>query len=132
MFFDDLNNSDFRYDIDLFTISEGFNAGNMFRNEYEGYKSYKYGKLTARNDKEKLLLCIYEYDFALNDLALYLDLHPEDITMYNFFKKVNDEKKYYVDIYEEKYGPLELCSSDYSGYEWVDGPWPFEGVDINV
>ena len=132
MFFDDFNNKDYRDKIDLFTISEGFNAGNMFRNEYEGYKGYKYGKLTAHNDKDKLLLCIYEYDFALNDLALYLDLHPEDITMYNFFKKVNDEKKYYVDIYESRYGPLELCSTDYTNYEWVDGPWPFEGVDINV
>ena len=35
-------------------------------------------------------------------------------------------------MYEDKYGPLELCSSDYTSYEWVDGPWPFEGVDINV
>ena len=132
MFFEDFNNNDYRDNIDLFTIGEGFNAGNMFRNEYEGYKGYKYGKLTAHNDKDKLLLCIYEYDFSLNDIALYLDLHPEDITMYNFFKKVNDEKKYYVDIYESRYGPLELCSTDYANYEWVDGPWPFEGVDINV
>ena len=131
MFFDDFEDS-IRHDIDLFTINEGFNAGNMFRNEYDAYKNYKFGKLIARNEKEKLLLCIYEYDFALNDLNLFLDLHPENMEMYNMFKKIDEEKKYYVDMYEKKYGPLELCSTDYSSYEWLNGPWPFEGVDINV
>lgn len=130
MFFDDFDNM--RHDIDLFTIGEGFNAGNMFRNEYDSYKNYKYGKLVAHGEKNKLLLCIYEYDFALNDLNLFLDLHPDNTEIYNLFKKVNEEKKYYVDFYEKKYGPLELCSSDYSSYEWLNGPWPFEGVDINV
>lgn len=132
MFFDDFLENNFRHNIDLFTVTEGFNLGNMFRNEYDAYKNYKSGKLVAHNEKDQILLCIYEYDFALNDLSLYLDLHPEDTPMYNMFKKINKERKYYVDVYEERYGPLELDSCDYSNYEWLNGPWPFEGVDINV
>ena len=52
--------------------------------------------------------------------------------MYNLFKKINEERKYYVDLYESRYGPLELDTSDYNSYKWYKGPWPFEGVDINV
>lgn len=129
MFFDDFED---RHDIDLFTVNEGFNAGNMFRNEYDAYKNYKYGKLVARNEKDKILLCIYEYDSALNDLNLYLDIHPDNMEMYKLFTKINKERKYYVDLYEERYGPLELTTTDYANYEWLNGPWPFEGVDINV
>lgn len=132
MFFDDFNNKDYRDKIDLFTISEGFNAGNMFRNEYEGYKGYKYGKLTAHNDKDKLLLCIYEYDFALNDLSLYLDLHPEDMNVYKIFKRYTEEQRKYVEMYEKKCGPMELDDSDYNNYLWYEGPWPFIGGGFNV
>ena len=129
MFFEDFED---RHDIDLFTVNEGFNAGNMFRNEYDAYKNYKYGKLIARNEKDKILLCIYEYDSALNDLNLYLDIHPDNMEMYKLFKKISKERKYYVDLYEERYDPLELTTTDYANYEWINGPWPFEGVDINV
>ena len=132
MFFDEILDNNFRHNIDLFTVTEGFNAGNMFRSEYDSYKNYKVGKLVARNEKDQILLCIYEYDFALNDLSLYLDLHPENMQMYNMFKKINKERQYYVNVYEEKYGPLELDSTEYNEYEWINGPWPFEGVDINV
>lgn len=133
MFFDDLEYNIFNKNkLDLFTTKDGFNLGNMFKNEYEGYKNYKVGKLDAHGEKEKILLCIYEYDFALVDLGLYLDLHPEDMDAYNMFKKINDERKYYIDMYENKYGPLELDSTDYNSYEWIKSPWPFEGVGINV
>ena len=133
MFFDNLEYNIFNKNkLDLFTTKDGFNLGNMFKDEYDGYKNYKVGKLDANGEKEKILLCIYEYDFALVDLGLYLDLHPEDMDAYNMFKKINDERKYYIDMYENKYGPLELDSTDYNSYEWFKSPWPFEGVDINV
>lgn len=133
MFFDNLEYNIFNKDkLNLFTTKDGFNLGNMFKDEYDGYKNYKVGKLDANGEKEKILLCIYEYDFALVDLGLYLDLHPEDMDAYNMFKKINDERKYYIDMYENKYGPLELDFTDYNSYEWFKSPWPFEGVDINV
>lgn len=132
MFLDINNIVNFNDDRELFNIKEGFMLGNMFRNEYDAYKSYVPSSLHANGEKEKLLLSIYEYDFALNDLNLYLDLYPNDKKMYELFKKLNDERKYYVDLYESKCGPLELDNSDYSSYEWVKGPWPFEGVDIHV
>ena len=132
MFLDIGNINNFNDDKELFNIKEGFILGNMFKEEYDAYKGYIPSSLYANGEKEKLLLCIYEYDFALNDLNLYLDLYPNDKKMYDLFKKLNEERKYYVDLYESKCGPLELDNTDHSSYEWVKGPWPFEGVDINV
>ena len=131
MFFDDFEDS-IRHDIDLFTISEGFNAGNMFRNEYDPYKNYRVTRLESNTDVGRLLLKIYQYDFALNDLSLYLDLHPEDMDVYRVFKKYTEEQRKCVDIYEKKYGPMELDESNCSNYLWYEGPWPFIGGGLNV
>ena len=116
----------------LFDCEEGFMYGNMFKNEYDSYKNYKPVKLESKTDVGKLLLMIYEYDFALNDLSLYLDLHPEDMEVYKLFKRYAEEQRKYVDIYEKKFGPMELDDSNYSNYLWYEGPWPFIGGGFNV
>ena len=129
MFFDDifLNYNDNSNDIKLYDCEDGFMYGNMFKNEYDPYKNYKVTQLESNTEVGRLLLKIYEYDFALNDLSLYLDLHPEDMDVYKLFKKYTEEQKEYVDMYEKKYGPMELDNSSYSNYMWDEGPWPFVG-----
>lgn len=128
MFFDDIifsvkNDNN----VKLFDYKEGFMYGNMFKNEYDPYKNYKVTQLESNTEVGRLLLKIYEYDFALNDLSLYLDLHPEDMDVYKLFKKYTEEQKEYVDMYEKKYGPMELDNSSYNNYMWDEGPWPFIG-----
>lgn len=113
--------------VNLFNYEDGFKYGNMFKNEYDPYKNYRVLDLESNTELGKLLLKIYEYDFALNDLALYLDLHPEDMSVYKLFKKYTEEQRKYVDTYEKKYGPMELDNSDYTNYLWDEGPWPFIG-----
>lgn len=131
MFFDDiLFNINEDNLVDLFDYENGFMYGNMFKNEYDPYKNYRVAKLESNSDIGKLLLKIYEYDFALNDLSLYLDLHPENEKIYKLFRKYTEEQRKYVDIYEKKYGPMELTESDYSNYMWYEGPWPFIGGGI--
>ena len=133
MFFDDIifnvNNDN---NVMLFDYDEGFMYGNMFRNEYDPYKNYRVSRLESNTDVGRLLLKIYQYDFALNDLSLYLDLHPEDMDVYRVFKKYTEEQRKCVDVYEKKYGPMELDESNYSNYLWYEGPWPFIGGGLNV
>lgn len=128
MFFDDIL-FDIKNDnvVSLFDAEDGFMYGNMFKNEYEPYKNYKVTQLESNTDRGNLLLKIYEYDFALNDLSLYLDLHPEDNDIYRLFRKYTEEERRCVDVYEKNYGPLELDSSMYSNYLWYEEPWPFIG-----
>lgn len=133
MFFDDIifNIKDNDNKV-LFNHEDGFMYGNMFRNEYDSYKNYRVAKLDSNTEIGKLLLKIYQYDFALNDLSLYLDLHPEDMDVYKVFKKYTEELREYVDLYEKKNGPMELDESNYNNYLWYEGPWPFIGGGFNV
>jgi hypothetical protein len=116
----------------LFDYDDGFIYGNMFKNEYDSYKNYKPVKLESNTEVGRLLLKIYQYDFAINDLSLYLDLHPEDEDVYKTFKNYVEEQRKYVDIYEKKFGPLELDDTNYNNYIWYEGPWPFVGGGFNV
>lgn len=132
MFFEDIifNVKDSSNSVPLFNVKEGFMYGNMFKDEYVPYKNYRVAKLESTGEKGELLLKIYEYNFALNDLSLYLDLHPEDSKVYELFRRYTEEERRYIDAYEKKYGPLELTDSDYTSYMWDKGPWPFVGGSV--
>ena len=113
----------------LFNTSEGFLKGNMFKDLYDPYKNYKIATINALNSKEQLALKIYEYDFALNDLNLYLDLHPEDINMFNKFKTYIKELENLKQRYIKEYGPLCLTDVIFDKYNWLDKfPWEKGGT----
>ena len=69
----------------LVSVDEGFLRGNMFADLYKPYKNYTYKKINPKNRKEELLLEIMELSFAINDLNLYLDLHPDDTRLLEKF-----------------------------------------------
>ena len=120
-----LSNSD-----QLFNPKEAIERGNLFKNIYDPYNGYTYGKLKASNEKEEMLLSILMYKFALNDLNLYLDIYPNNIEYINLYKKYANEEKKLCNEYESKYGPL-TCDSPYIGdnyFNWIKSPWPWEGT----
>ena len=111
----------------LVSVDEGFLRGNMFASEYKPYKNYTVKKIIPRTKREELLLEIMELSFAINDLNLYLDLHPEDSKM---LKKFNDlvEKSCKCEMeYVKNYGALEVIdnTSD-EKFEWIKNPWPWD------
>lgn len=115
---------------DLETPEKGLEKGNLFKNLYDPYKNYQYASLSPKTEREKLLYDILKYKFAMNDLALYLDTHPNNqnyITLYN--KYLSEEKKA-CNEYEKKYGPLTLDSPylENSPWMWFKSPWPWEGT----
>ena len=81
-------------------------------------------------DKELIFNQIQSLDFAINDLALYLDTHNDDEKALMLFKKYCNESKNLKDKYQNVYGPLTFfypCNT----WRWLDGPWPWEG-DLDV
>ena len=66
-------------------------------------------------------------DFAVKELNLYLDTHPQDqeaLGLYASYIKLAKEGR---EKYTAKYGPLdsaELVLED--GYTWLNDPWPWE------
>lgn len=110
----------------LVSTKEGFLRGNMFSNLYDPYKDLTYLPLNPKNEKERLLYEIMEVDFAINDLNLYLDLHPEDNEIYEKFKMYVKKCIELKDSYTRKYGPLTLEQVNSNEYKWNENPWPWE------
>jgi spore coat protein JB len=116
----------------LVTVEEGLLRGNMFKDEYVSYKNYSYGNITPKSEREKLLLEVLEYSFAIVDLNLYLDLHPSDTTYLQKFAEIVQNSVEKEMEYVRKYGPLEVIDSDnLQQFNWIDNPWPWEkgGLD---
>ena len=65
--------------------------------------------------------------FAIQELALYLDTHPDDLealALYRAYQKANHKA---MMEYSEKCGPLNhKCPVDDKTYTWLDDPWPWE------
>ena len=110
----------------LVDSKEGFLRGNMFRDEYVPYKNIGVKMLQPKNEREVLLFKIMEADFAINDLNLYLDMHPEDVQMYEKFKMYTNECIRLKDEYAKTYGPLTLDQTKSNNYEWMKNPWPWD------
>jgi len=81
---------------------------------------------TARNN---LMHFINEISFALDDVGLYLDTHPEDKEAMEYYQKYRIQRNQAVKEYEKCYGPLTKYSvvADDS-WTWICAPWPWEGV----
>lgn len=109
----------------LVSPEEGFLRGNMWRNEYDPYKNMQPVRLVPTCEREALLFKIMEMDFAVNDLNLYLDLHPEDEKIYECFKKYTKECLELKDEYAKRFGPLTLDQTNGNSYEWMKNPWPW-------
>ncbi|HBV68927.1 MAG TPA: spore coat protein CotJB [Clostridiales bacterium] len=88
----------------------------MIRNEYN-----------SLNEEQHMLLDIQKLEFALYDLALYLDTHPNDpIALYKH-QVLADQHMQVQRAYESKYGIMSVMSRE-TGDTWryINAPWPWE------
>ena len=80
-----------------------------------------------RNDCERkeMLMQIRELNFAVIELGLYLNTHPEDQKALCLHRKYTKELKELMDKYQKVYGPLSIyfpCNK----WRWLEEPWPWE------
>ena len=74
-------------------------------------------------EKEEMLQQIRCYDFAITELALYLDTHPQDDKALCLHRKYCKQAKDLKDKYQKVYGPLTInypCNK----WRWLEEPWP--------
>ena len=126
MDFFNLINVDTSDDLNLFSTKEGFLRGNMFEDEYLPYKNMTFLNINPKSDRESKLLNVMQYSFAITDLNLYLDLHPEDKYANKLFKEMVMEAKKAKEEYSKMYGPLSLNEVDGDTFDWINGPWSWE------
>jgi len=81
------------------------------------------------DDKKALRTKIYELDFALEELNLFLDSHPESAKATSLLASYRKLKNDTVKAYEEKYGEYIATVDDAPAttpWQWINGPWPWE------
>lgn len=104
----------------------GYIRGNMFMDEYIPYKNFREKKLEVKTEEEELLLKLSEAEFAMHDISLYLDLHPNDYEMTEEFKKYARKYNDLIEIYQKTYRPLNVNSIYTKDYEYYKNPWPWD------
>jgi len=79
-------------------------------------------------DKPKTPLSeLMALDFAVTELGMYLDTHPDDSDAIAVFNEYAERAEAAGEAYEEKYGPLTLSAAgDDRQWNWTQAPWPWE------
>ena len=75
-----------------------------------------------RREMAEQIRCL---EFAITELALYLDTHPNDQKALCLHRKYCKEVKELKDKYQKVYGPLTInypCNK----WRWLEEPWPWE------
>ena len=117
--------------VSLVSEKEGFLRGNMFKDEYVPYKNLTYFDIKPVSERDAKLLNIMNHEFVINDLNLYLDIHPEDKRILEIMEKEINNVKNLKSEYVRMYGPLEVCDTYGESFKWIRNPWPWEDNDDN-
>lgn len=75
-------------------------------------------------NKTKLLRRVSELGFAMHEVRLFLDTHPDDPEAQQMFDKYKKKYESVKAEYEKQFGPLTL--NGYNSDEWLKDPWPWE------
>ena len=64
--------------------------------------------------------------FAVNDITLFLDTHPQDKEALRLHKQYVNEYEKAKKYYEDNFGPLSIYAN-MNNWNWVYDKWPWEG-----
>ena len=70
---------------------------------------------------------VYETGFAIDDILLYLDTHPEDTQAMAYYQSVGQLYPNAIHMYVQAYGPLSITQVTGDIWNWIQNPWPWEG-----
>lgn len=87
---------------------------------------------SAKPDREAAMQEINDVSFAVNDLTLYLDTHPQCKEGLSLLKELLEKRLQLLTDYAAKYNPLTQISMitgapETTEYGWGEGPAPWEG-----
>ena len=82
-------------------------------------------------ERAKMMRCIQMYDFALIEVGMFLNTHPNNAEALAYYRQTQALRDEAVALYEKRFGPLTMMSpvAAEGCWKWVEGPWPWEGED---
>ena len=76
---------------------------------------------------DPLMMQISEVSFAMDELRLFLDTHPDCTEALRYFDELQRIRRNAIDEFELQYGPLMMYgNTDNSCWKWACGPWPWQ------
>ena len=82
--------------------------------------------------KARIMKKINEVSFAVNDIQLYLDTHPEDEKAMEYFREMSAKRNELLHEHAMYFGPLTIDTANddcSTSWDWVMQPWPWEGKE---
>ncbi|MDD6881832.1 MAG: spore coat protein CotJB [Firmicutes bacterium] len=78
-------------------------------------------------NERQMMHQIQQVSFALVDLNLFLDSHPDNMMALDFFREMQKKYTELVAEYEMMFGPLTAFDTNTEhGWTWIKEPWPWE------
>ena len=106
-----------------YSRSEALQAGTLFPGLNLPFKK----AVTSSGKMENTALAeLMALDFAIDELGLYLNTHPNDqdvLKLYWSYIKLAEEGR---QKYQKIYGPLLQTDITEGGYRWLENPWPWD------
>lgn len=88
-----------------------------------------------QKNREEIMSRLTAISFAINDLTLYLDTHPDCPKGLALFYQLLDQRLALLSEFADEFYPLTQTSMitgnyDQNVYGWAEGPMPWEGACI--
>lgn len=77
--------------------------------------------------RQALMKQINEASFAMDDVLLFLDTHPDSQEAMQYYQNAVNLRKNAMDAYQRQFGPLLVDDVTGNGWSWVTEKWPWEG-----
>ena len=111
----------------------GFNTEQIFNNNMNCCNNCNQeecieNRNRVRTEMLKQIKCL---NFAVVDIAQYLDTHPEDRKALCLHREYCNQLEELKNKYQKVFGPLSIyypCNK----WRWLEEPWPWERSDFNV
>ena len=86
-----------------------------------------HGRVNTREFQVTPMTEIQSLNFAIQELALYLDTHRNDREALKVYRAYQQMYQQCLERYNQKYGPSTHQTMDScEDYRWLDDPWPWE------
>ncbi|MGO4497915.1 spore coat protein CotJB [Paenibacillus sp. 2RAB27] len=76
----------------------------------------------------KQLRDLQTVDFVLVELNLYLDTHPDDLSVIQQYNQFTHKRMHIAQQFEMEFGPLMPFGHSFTKapWQWVETPWPWQ------
>lgn len=108
----------------IFDIEKGYLIGTIFPCLDDNLKYKKTKTFKPTEERQKILYMIDCYSFALNDLVLYLDTHPDCQKALDLSNQIRVELIKMFNYYNSNFPALTMFSAK-NTYDYINCPWPW-------